>query len=244
MRRTIVAVALFAAIACSSETNPTSPVQAADLKLGKAVAPAVPRALISFSDLVNVAGPGEPEDWRAAGITGDGRLRDGVTASGQPSNEYLGNACGVSANIENGARQGGDLDFDPDLNYSATTGCGAARYYNFYLAGGEGTPTAVSPHARVFGIWALAVGESVNKGQGFGVRLANCTLLMFNGQYGGDDLKVVRVDDGTGPRRWTVSSQGAHIAACVVQGKKGAATYTATGVKYFLPVSFNVTEVP
>lgn len=243
MRPITVVLTLLTVSACSYETTPTSPrAQSPDVLFARPPAPAIPRALLEFSDVVNVAPAGATEDWRPAGIAGDGRLRDGAVATGAPSNEYLGNQCGVNANIENGPRQGGDLDYDPDLYYS-TAGCGAARYYNFYLAGTASTPTQLSPHSRVFGIWALTIGQTANKGQGFGVGLANCNLLMFNSQYGGDDLKVTRVDDGTGPRRWTVSSQGAHLAACVVPAKRGVG-YTPTGVKYFLPFSIMVTEVP
>lgn len=242
MRRTLSALALLASAACGSEFNPAAPRESLSAQYGQSTTAPIPRALIVFSDLVNVAPPGAPENWQPAGVTGDGRLRDGTSSAGQPSNEYLGNLCGVSANIENGPRQGGDLDFDPDNFYSASTACGAARYYNFYLAGTAQAPAHLTPDSRVFGIWSLAVGQSVNKGQGFGVQLTNCQLLMFNSQFGVDDLSVTRTDNGTGPRRWKVATQGGHMAACVLPSKK-AGVYTATGVKYFLPFSYSVTEV-
>lgn len=244
MRRTLASLIVFSAVACSTDSTPTSPAELPGVRMGKSPAPAISRALLVFSDNVNVAAPGQPEDLRPAGITGDGRLRDGNASTGVPSNEYQGGLCGVSANIENGPRQTGDLDYTPDLDYTSTTACGARRYYNFFLGGTGAAPTQASPHSRVSAIWALTVGQTALKGQGFGVRLANCNLLMFNSQYGGDDLTVTRLDDGTGPRRWTVASQGAHMAACVIPKKGAGLPYAPTGTRYYLPFHLSVTEVP
>jgi hypothetical protein len=69
-------------------------------------------------------------------------------------------------------------------------------------------------------------------------------VLKFDSAYGGDDIVVTRLDDGTGPRRWLLKSQGSHMAACLVLSKKGVATYVATGKKYFLPFAITITEVP
>jgi hypothetical protein len=192
-----------------------------------------PRVNYVIDDEVQINGVMHP-----AGIRGDGRLRDGAPATTGFS-EYQGEFCGVAAFIDNQLRENGNLQFDPDNG--STQPCGAARSYRFNL---NGFVITTGPLARVFGIWSLGVGQSMSTGQGFGVMLPDCAVLAFNSEYGGDDFKVTRIDSGAGPHRWIVESQGSHLAACVIQAKKGALTYKATGVKYFLPFRITMTEVP
>jgi hypothetical protein len=173
-----------------------------------------------------------------SGIVGDGRLRDGSSSAGGDS-EYQGDMCGVAGTITNGPREAGDLVYDPDSGPTAP--CGAGRFYIFNL---DGVPTQTAPLSRVFGIWSLAVGASVTQAQGFGVQLANCSVLSFDSEYGGDNLVITRLDNGSGPRQWQVKSQGGHLAACVNLSRKGAASYVATGKKYYLPFAITVTEIP
>src|SRR6185436_18698253 len=106
------------------------------------------------------------------------------------------------------------------------------RYYVFNL---NGQMINSAPMHRVFDIWSIAAGQAISVGQGFGVQWSNCQTLMFNRIYGGDDLRVTRIDGGTGPRKWLVQSQGNHLAACVALGGKGRDPNVPTGVKYYLP---------
>jgi len=191
------------------------------------------RARYVISNKVDVGGT-----MVAAGIVGDGRLRDGSSAAGGDS-EFQGDMCGVAGTITNGPREAGDLIYDP--NSGPTAPCGAARFYVFNL---DGVPTQTAPLSRVFGIWSLDVGASVSQAQGFGVQLTNCAVLSFDSQYGGDNLLITRLDNGSGARQWQVKSQGGHLAACVNLSKKGAANYIATGKKYYLPFAITVTEIP
>lgn len=191
------------------------------------------RVRYTVMNQVDVGGVATP-----AGITGDGRLANGSIA-GTSDSQYQGDFCGVEGVLANGPRESGNLSYDPDGG--STNFCGAPRYMVFSL---DAVPTNLAPLSRVFGIWALGVGESVNKGQGFGVELPNCGVLMFSSQYGVDDLRVSRVDAGTGPRQWLIQSQGSHMAACVNLVKKGPTAYAPTGKKYFLPFVISVTEVP
>lgn len=194
------------------------------------------------ADDVDLALPGAPADLHPAGIRGDGRLKDGTSANGADS-EYQGSFCGADGRIANvaepnGGAASGDLSFDPA---NGGTICGTARYFTFNL---DGIPTQVAPLSRVFSLWSIGVGVTVSKPEAFGVQLSNCSLLKFDSEYGGDNIIVTRLDDGTGPRRWLLKSQGSHMAACLVQARKGAATYVATGKKYFLPFAMTITEVP
>lgn len=191
------------------------------------------RVRYSLANQVEVGGALQP-----AGIVGDGRLATGVSA-GTSDSEYQGEYCGVTGTIANESRESGDLSYDPDAGQ--TSFCGAARYYVFNL---DGVPTHIAPLSRVFALWSLGVGESADKGQGFGVQLPNCGVLFFSRDYGVDDLRVTRIDGGTGPRQWIIRSQGSHMAACANLSKKGAATYIATGKKYYLPFAISVVEVP
>ena len=185
-----------------------------------------------IADQVEVNGVLQP-----AGIKGDGRLKDGSLSTAGGS-EYQGDFCGVTGLIFNQPRENGNLQIDGGDGTNQS--CGGPRFYVFNL---NGQLVNSAPMHRVFDIWSLGVGQTVSTGQGFGVDLTGCSLLMFNSQYGGDNLKVTRTDNGTGPRQWTVESQGNHLAACIVPSKRGG-TYVATGVMYNLPFSMVVTEVP
>ena len=190
------------------------------------------RANYIIADQVIVNGVPVP-----AGLKGDGRMRDGAPATGGVS-EYQGDFCGTVASIANQRNETGMLTMDPGQD--TRPACGSQRYYVFNL---NGQLVNSAPLHRIFDIWSIEPGQSINSGQGFGVTLPNCQILMFNSEYGGDDLKVTRTDSGVGPRTWVVESQGAHLAACIVPSKKGGIP-TPTGVKYYLPFHMVVTEVP
>jgi hypothetical protein len=194
------------------------------------------------ADQVDLALPGAPPDLHPAGIRGDGRLKDGSSANGADA-EYQTNLCGAQGHIANmpdpnGVAGTGDLSFDPD---NGTNYCGAARYFSMNL---DGVLTRVTPLSRVFSLWSIGVGATVTTTEGFGVQLPNCSVLKFDSAYGSDNILVTRLDDGIGPRRWLLKSQGSHMAACLVQSKKGPATMIATGKKYFLPFAITITEIP
>jgi hypothetical protein len=186
-----------------------------------------------LADQVDIGGVLQP-----AGIRGDGRLRDGSSSAGNPS-EYQGEFCGVTGVIANDVRESGMLSMDPGDGTS--TACGGPRYYVFNL---NGTLRNFAPLHRIFDFWSIAVGETRNVSQGFGIDITDCGILMFSSQYGGDNMKVTRLDNGVGPRKWRIESQGGHIAACVIIPKQGPVTYKATGIRYYLPFSILVTEVP
>src|SRR3954453_21723132 len=88
--------------------------------------------------------------------------------------------------------------------------CGPARYFLLNL-GGVQAPYDLQ--TRVFAIWSLAVGQTATLLGTFAPNRSDCTLLEFDPKYGGDPLTVSRIDDGTGPRKWIVKSQGTHTAA-------------------------------
>lgn len=173
-----------------------------------------------------------------AGIIGDGRLKDGSSANSGDS-EYQGGFCGTAGRITTSSNRD-DLIFDPDGDAVAL--CGAARSYLFNL---DGVWTAGGPRAVVYNIWAMTVGSSMTPGLSFGFNpaIAGCTYLAFDSQYGTQNVVITRVDSGSGPRKWTIRSQGTHRAACVIPARKGNG-WMASGKTYYLPFVITVTEVP
>jgi hypothetical protein len=172
-------------------------------------------------------------------IRGDGLNRDALATP--PLNEYEGGRCGVWTRIYNGKRDGdGLLKFDPDAYYD-TDGCGPRRSLSMDLGNGF---VVAGPEFRVDGIWAVAPGASVSVSGQFGMQGAGpACILAFDAQYAGaTPLLVTRLDDGSGARRWLVTSQGNHQAACVELMPNGR--LRDTGSRYPLPFSVLVTEVP
>jgi hypothetical protein len=250
MRRTLIPITAIALFACVDSGPPTAtepestPVPAA-APGGKGKQDTNARANLVWADLVNVAAPSQPADWRPAGIQGDGRLKDGSAATGSPSNEYQGKHCGVYASIEAGI----DLDFDTDAGYASLmlTACGSARLLSVFLGGSEGPPLMTGPHSIASGLAMLAPGGSRIQSQAFGVQLPGCQRLAFDDQYAGSSSPLqTRLADATtqnGPvRQWRIESRGTHRAMCIVAGNGGR--FFPTGVTYFLPFSLTVTEVP
>ena len=252
--RSLALVLLLPFAACSVD-DAAAPVIAPDdariARSGGGKPDTASRANLVWADQVNVAGPGQPEDWRPAGIQGDGRLKDGTAAAGSPSNEYQGAYCGVAARINNARNENNALSYDPDARYDAATmqaACGSARAYRFFLGGPVAAPTLSSPQSFVDNIWTLSLGESRQQAQGFGVQLSGCDRLMFSAKYPpASDMRVTRLPDvttasGKAARQWRVESQGSHVAMCVVADKRGV--LQPTGVSYYLPFALTVTEVP
>jgi hypothetical protein len=194
--------------------------------------------------------------WLAAGIRGDGRLKDGSPAAGTPCNEYHGAWCGVAATLAtDGTAPSGDMDFTPGVNYTSSmqTAChGGPRVYNFYLSSDAAhlKPSALAsgPHSIARGLANLAPGAAVAQWEGFGIGQANCSILMFNDLFPpSQSLIYTRLPDvavgGTTVRQWRIESQGSHVAACVHTGSKSG-TYVLEGTYYFVPFALTVTEVP
>jgi hypothetical protein len=199
-----------------------------------------PRANLVWADSVMVNGVAV-----AAGIRGDGRVKNGAASTGTPSNEYQGAWCGVAA-----FRSGSDLDFKPNSNWtnSMQSACGSERLYNFYMSGPNGVPTANGPHSISRGLWTLVVGQTATQWEGFGVQLTGCAMLMFNdsARYApASSPKQTRLPDvvvgGVTQRQWRIESQGSHQAACVTYNPNG--TVKTVGPWSYLPFSLTVTEV-
>lgn len=194
--------------------------------------------------------------WVAAGIRGDGRLKDGSPASSTPSNEYQGKYCGVAAILYTaGTAPSGDMDYTPGFNYTSSmqTACqGGPRVYEFYLSGDSAHLTssalASGPHSIARGLANLAPGAVVTQWEGFGIQQSNCPNLMFNDAFPpSQSLRYTRLADvvagGRTVRQWRIESYGSHVAACVANGAKPG-TYVPTGVTYFVPFALTVTEGP
>jgi len=189
------------------------------------------------ADQVDVNGTMVP-----AGISGDGRLRDGSSSNGGPS-EYQSTFCGVRGRILN-VTGAGTMDFDPDGNSQAI--CGAARYYTINIDTG---PVHTSPGIWKPGpaIWSIGVGQSASMAVNFGFdsNAFPCQVLAFDAQYGVANLLITRIDDGTGPRKWIMRTQGLQMGACVAAKLvKGTLVYYATGRQWYLPFSMTITELP
>lgn len=245
--RLIAATMISIGVACAPE-NATTPLAtkvaekpqfAAGSKRGDS------RANIVFSDSVNVAAPGSAPVWTAAGIRGDGRLKAGTAASGNPSNEYQGDFCGVYGMLGATAV----LNIEPEINWTSTmqARCGGYRYFNYYLAGLDGAPTQLTPHSLVDTLAVIPVGGTSTRLVRMGVHMPNCDGLRFDDAFPpANDARVTRLPDIATPnglaRQWVIESRGSHLASCVVAGKAGR--FSSTGVTYYLPFSIKVTEVP
>ena len=200
-----------------------------------------PRANLVWADSVVVNGV-----TVAAGVRGDGRLKNGSLAMGTPSNEYQGAWCGVGA-----YRSGTDLDFKPNPSSwtsALQAACGSQRLYNIYLNGSTSTPTPSGPHSIARGLWTLAVGQTATQWEGFGLGLVNCGILMFNdsARYApASSLRQTRLADvtvnGVTQRQWRIESQGSHQGACVLYNANGSVK--SIGPWYYVPFSLTVTEV-
>jgi hypothetical protein len=181
----------------------------------------------------------------AAGIRGDGRLKNGAPSTGIPSNEYQGAWCGVAAFDDYG-----NLNFKPNGSWSSTmaSACGSPRAYMFYLNGPTGTATANAPHSIADGLWSLAPGQSVAQSEEFGLTLPGCAILMFSDSIAyapSSSPRQTRLPDvvvnGVTEREWRIESQGSHEAACVIYNRNGSVK--AVGPWYYLPFALTVTEV-
>lgn len=197
-----------------------------------------PRGSLVWADSVLVNGNLVP-----TGIRGDGRLKDGSAATGSPSNEYQGNYCGVQAF----ASPVPDLNYKPDGLYGNLTAaqkaiCGPARFYNFYLGGPSGAPTAAFAHSIARGLWSLAAGQSAVQWEGFGICGGK---LMYNDstRYAPSNSPLqTRLPDVGGARQWRIESRGTHKGVCVTYNPNGSVK--AVGPGLLLPFSLTVTEVP
>jgi hypothetical protein len=239
--RLFVLLALATAAACddSSTKDLIGPGPAVAAKV--TTSDTNPRANLVWADSVVVNGV-----TIAAGIRGDGRLRDGTPASGTPSNEYQGGWCGVSA-----WREGTNLDFKPNPSSwtsALQAACGSQRLYSFYLNGPNSVPTMNGPHSVSRGLWSLAVGQSATLQEGFGLNLANCAILMFSDSARfapSNGLRQTRLPDvvvnGVSQRQWRIESQGSHQGACVLYNRNGS--IKSVGPWYHLPFALTVTEV-
>ena len=241
MKSFLAVSALTLLAACNSDQGTS--LDAAGVEPALARIDSNSRAHLVWADSVLVDGVFVP-----AGIRGDGRLRNGVTSTGTPSNEYQGEYCGVSAKLATTSGATGELNFDPDASYSSTmqSGCGGPRSYSFYLAGSGGAATISSPHSIARGIALLAPGATSVQWEGFGIQLSGCQNVMFDSQYPpASSPRQTRLADtvtanGT-VRHWRIASEGSHRAVCLVAGNGGK--LVSTGVSYFLPFSLTITEV-
>jgi hypothetical protein len=128
--------------------------------------------------------------------------------------------------------------------------CGQARVYRFYMGGGgrDSAPLEFGPHHWVTDIGTIAIGSSANRSTTYGVQQPNCQRLVFDDLYPpANHVGVTRLPDATTAngltaRRWRVESRGSHRAMCIVTGKGGK--LISTGVSYYLPFAYTVTEVP
>jgi hypothetical protein len=171
MRNALLTTPLICLVLACSAENATNP-SALRVESNIGAAKAVSRANYIFADSVNLAAAGNPAQWTATGIKGDGRLKTGVASTGSPSNEYEGGSCGVDATLGSTAT----FNTDPDHGWTSAmqATCGGKRLFNFYLNGLSGTPTAIGPHSVVDPFSGLAVGGSTTREARFGVQQSTC----------------------------------------------------------------------
>ena len=201
-----------------------------------------PQAIVVFEEEVNVAPPGEAELREPALITGDYRDRFGAASQAANSGEYQGQFCGYVTIFK---WPGAELSAEADRIYDPATmdgSCGGSRYYSFYFAGRAAAPLNFGPQHFVYELDSFAPGESRLQGVLFGIQQTNCNGLHFNDKYApASNVRVTRLADVGDARRWRVESQGSHRAMCTVYNKTGP---MPTGVHYYMPFAFTVTEVP
>lgn len=244
------AAAVILATACANQPTETRSTGTPPRSLAKGRTDTNSRANLVWADSVVINGIGVP-----AGIRGDGRLKDGSTAMGTPSNEYQGSLCGVVATLYTGTGESADLDYTPDAAYTSAmqAAChGGPRLYRLYLSADSAqlndSALTAGPHSVARALATLSPGASVTQWEGFGIQQPNCPNLMFNDAFPPSrNLRYTRVADvvvgGRTVRQWRIESQGTHVAACVANGNKPG-TYVPTGATYFVPFSLTVTEVP
>jgi hypothetical protein len=209
-----------------------------------------PKANLVWEETVNVAPPGQAAVWEPALLTGDYRARDGSPLTNGKSGEYQGMFCGSDSYMEvqdKGVTKTA-LNFDPDHSYDPVTmdaACGGRRYYNFFIAGRGAAPMVARPQHYALHLGEIAVGQSLIEEVHFGVQQTNCTTLRFDDVFPpANNARVTRLADtvtasGT-LKRWRVESQGSHRAMCTVFTNRGL---QSTGVSYYLPFAFTVTEI-
>lgn len=208
------------------------------------------KANLVWNDTVNVGAPGAAPVWESALITGDYRKLDGAPLSNGKSGEFQYNFCGSDSYMQNSTMSFPDaaLNFDPDHLYdpaSMDAVCRGKRYYQFYFAGRGSAPLQFGPQHYALKLGTLAVGDTMLEEVHFGIQQTNCNALHFNDIYApATNARVTRLTDtltAYGPtRRWRVQSQGTHRAMCTLFTNKGP---KPTGVTYYLPFAFVVTEV-
>jgi hypothetical protein len=210
-----------------------------------------PKANLVWEENVNVAPPGQSAVWQPALLTGDYRARDGSPLTNGKSGEYQGMFCGSDSYMETqdkGVTQTA-MNFDPDHSYDPATmdgACGGKRYYQFYLSGRGAAPLLAGPQHYALHLGDLAVGQSLLEEVHFGVQQTNCGTLRFDDGYPpASNARVTRLTDSSttsGPlKRWLVESQGTHRAMCTIFANGGKVQ--STGVSYYLPFAFTVTEI-
>jgi len=255
MRHTFLVLTALASVACVEPPESTRPLApTAPLFAGGPNTEPPPQAWYSFADQVNVGTTAAP-DWVPAGIQGDGRLRDGTTASGTPSNEYQGSFCGVWGTINPHAKGGnGNFNGDPDRYWSTSlpASCQPARHYRYYFNGTGAAPAIVYAHILAAGISGMASGE---------IRVQPLNMLGSGGSGGvqanfddayppASSVEITRLPDvidefGRSVRQWRIATRGTHRAMGFVPStsKKGGGGPVPNGITYFMPFQLTVTEV-
>jgi hypothetical protein len=203
-----------------------------------------------WDENVNVAPTGQPAVWQPALITGDFRKRDGSPVTDGSSGEFQFNFCGSDGFMQNNqlVYPQAALNFDPDHFYDPATmdaACGGKRYYQFFFSGRSAAPLKAGPQHYALHLSDLAVGQTLIEEVHFGIQQTNCSALNFNDIYPpASNARVTRLTDtvsaGVVERRWRVESQGSHRAMCTLFSNKGP---KPTGVTYYLPFAFTITEV-
>jgi hypothetical protein len=209
------------------------------------------RANMVWQDLVDVGPVGSPS-FVTAGIRGDGRNKLGDVAA--PANEYQGNYCGVRATIFDQRGENGNLNPDPDSDYSSTMDgqCGGGRRTMVLNIGPDGAPTETAPMFLIDAIWTLGPGAVRVQPMDFGLQdnLSDCRFS-FDAAYANASsvrlsrLPDVPVTDAAGgevmARQWRLQSQGTHSAACLKLQRNGK---YLDGGRYYLPFDVTITQVP
>ena len=255
MRVVLPIVSLSVIIAACADPNraPSAPTSGAPSVSGMSAARAKPvpntRATFEYWDVAPSATRGR--------LIGDGRDANGDAPS-SPS-VYEDGACGVSAEIF--VSGSGDATMDPT---GGTPACLPSRSVIVEFGPPLGGPplgtTVGSFFTNVRDVHSLAVGGSGERRfrlllrgfegceylryenvEGSDGRLGTSDDVVF-GTITGQRIRVTRVDDGSGTRRWRAESQpnldDRHVAFCEQTGRKGA-TYTGA---YDIPFVLEVSE--
>jgi len=208
------------------------------------------KANLVWDENVNVAPAGQPPVWQPALITGDYRKRNGSPVADGSSGEFQYNFCGSDSFMQSSttAYPQAALNFDPDHFYDPVTmdtPCGGKRYYQFFFSGRSNVPLKFGPQHYALHLGDLVVGQSLIEEVHFGIQQTNCDGLRFDDTFPpANNARVTRLTDTTAAsgatRRWRVESQGSHRAMCTLFTNKGP---KSTGVSYYLPFAFTVTEL-